>query len=342
MTVLITADIHQTYKSSERYRWGLIPWLAKEARESNVNHVLILGDLTVAKDNHSAHLVNQIVNQIAELAKVVHVIVLKGNHDFIDSDCPFFGFLSEVDGIEFISNPTLINLPIDMGLSSCLFLPAVRDPSEWEIGIQGKMLVELEPDYIFCHATFDGALSENGTQMRGFPLSCLPKARKIWAGDIHVPQKIGPVEYVGAPYHTRFGDQYEPRVVYVDENGRALSLRYPAPYKFVLLVESLDELEQALMKTDPADQIKVRMRVKRSDIPAWPKLRGEIVEMVKKFECELHGCEMLAGNPQSGPETTAQVDRMADPVEMVERYATAEKIEKKSRQIGIALIKSAL
>ena len=94
MRPLIFTDIHLTDNPREEYRWrvfddAIVQFLfLKKATD-----IMILGDLTDRKDNHSASLVNRLVRNVKRLAELAPVTVLMGNHDYLDPINPFFGFL---------------------------------------------------------------------------------------------------------------------------------------------------------------------------------------------------------------------------------------------------------
>src|SRR5277367_5080261 len=100
MSVLITSDIHLTDNPRDKYRWNLLPWLGEQAKKYQVDKIFILGDLTDSKDRHSASLVNAFVTSIIKLASECPVILLKGNHDYIDENTPFFMFTNSLPNVE--------------------------------------------------------------------------------------------------------------------------------------------------------------------------------------------------------------------------------------------------
>jgi UDP-2,3-diacylglucosamine pyrophosphatase LpxH len=78
MSAIITADTHWNDNPREEFRWGLIDWLC----EQQADELLILGDLTVAKNNHPAQVVNRLVDGFTKLSNHYQMVyVLKGNHD---------------------------------------------------------------------------------------------------------------------------------------------------------------------------------------------------------------------------------------------------------------------
>ena len=118
---LITSDLHLTANYRDEYRWGLFPWLAEQCQKYSVKTLLILGDLTDAKDLHPAVLVNRIATELDTLSLWVdEIIILMGNHDWLKENEPFFSFLSMHPKIRFVSEPTVVG--------EALFLPYSNDP----------------------------------------------------------------------------------------------------------------------------------------------------------------------------------------------------------------------
>ena len=110
--MIITTDLHLTNRERDAYRWDLFPWLEKKLATTDSTDLVILGDLTDAKDGHSAALVNRITDTLANLP--VQVTILKGNHDYIDEETPFFRFLNKLDNVHFIVQP------LENGVSSSM------------------------------------------------------------------------------------------------------------------------------------------------------------------------------------------------------------------------------
>lgn len=211
MSEIVISDLHLTDRPLDRYRWLVFDQISELSKQHGADTLLVLGDLSEYKDYHSSRLVNAVVDAFYGLRKtsrINEVFFLRGNHDGVDPAHPYFHFLRRLPWAKFFTEPTRV----ERGAESWLFLPHSRDlEKDWkdvEIG---------EASHIFLHGTMTGAVSETGMKMEGISSSWFKGLRStILAGDIHVPQKVGNVMYVGAPYPVRFGDNFQ---------GRALVLK---------------------------------------------------------------------------------------------------------------------
>src|SRR5688572_6127902 len=220
MKALAVADLHLTDNTRDEYRHVFIGReLPRMLGEHKADVLLILGDLTEAKDRHSAVLVNKTVSHLVHLSAHCPVIILMGNHDYANEGEPFFSFSRELPGVHFINRPTEggeLPKSLRQQMSGCLFLPHSRDVKrDWSMFADGFDAY----DFIFCHQAFQDADGGFGRKLDGEPTSwfdiCSSRT-KIIAGDIHKPQAVGPVEYVGAPYTIDFGDTYKPRLLVIE------------------------------------------------------------------------------------------------------------------------------
>ena len=174
------------------------------------------------------------------------------NHDYYSEHHPFFEFLGDIFGVVFVTKPTQCQISAK---AEALFVPADTrwDDLHWDDDI----------DYIFAHVTgwdelkgrTNGALlpGVNPGILKGFKGYC-------WSGDIHVPQKVSKnIQYIGAPYHTRFGDSFIPRCVILNDDGTYKDCRFPAPDKLTFDIKRIDELEKLAGKV--GDHVKVRVSI---------------------------------------------------------------------------------
>lgn len=283
---LFTSDLHLTNQPRDEYRWQLFPWLKVKARKHKVDFVGILGDLTDRKDCHPATLVNRVVEELKSLSEVCPVEIVMGNHDYdVDGDCPFFRFLNDIPGLRFYYQP--------VRRGRVLFFPHTRNFIEdWD----KKLLRGV--DLVLIHQTLSGAVAENGFRLDGIDpgefvaLSQVfgKRGPEVFSGDVHVPQRVGPVVYVGAPYHVHFGDRFKSRVVLWQSghkrSNKIRNLRFHAPRRLKLDVSNLDQLNSLVW---PGDQVNVTVHAHPRD---WQKMRLKVKERCDELRAELNNCSL--------------------------------------------------
>lgn len=295
MTTIVTSDLHLTDNPMDEYRWDLFPWLARMAKKHGAQQINILGDVTDAKDRHSSALVNRVVGSFEKLTAVAPVIVLKGNHDYIDEGEPFFQFMNAVGQghmVSFVTEPMI--------QAHELYLPHTRDHEVAWAGIDFSKF-----KLIYTHQTYDGCSTENGTRMRGILPSVFGKGKApIYSGDIHVPQNIGKrIKYVGSPYRIRFGDSFTPRVLLIRDDGSTRNLHFPCTNKHLVELDGnssdiVASFAKALrdMGVFEDDQLKLRVRVPRERYPEWPQMRRVLRKEAALWGLVLRGPELAKAN----------------------------------------------
>jgi DNA repair exonuclease SbcCD nuclease subunit len=326
--ILITSDLHLTDKPKDSYRFGLFPWLEKMHRKYDVEATFILGDLTDYKDKHSAKLVNGITDALAKLPPPVYI--LEGNHDYIDIDNPFFGFLDMIEGITFITAPQVIRLGDGV---PCLMIPH-----------QAKFWPDLTvfrgaAEFIFIHQCIEGAIAESGARLSGLSPAPVAElgARRILAGDIHRPQLVGPVEYIGAPYTIKFGDDFVPRCVLLDvDKDQIKNLEFPTLQKRLCKIRDISELEQLC---NPGDQVKIIYEMTREEYPDWPNYKRMILELCKKLELEVYGVDMTVARKKERKRLTARTVQLEPPTDTLKHFCDAESLSSRVRKEGERLLK---
>lgn len=331
MPALITTDLHLDDDPINEYRFDLFPWLAERAEAHKASHVFILGDLTTAKDRHSAKLVNRIAREIATLAKVTRVMLLRGNHDAIDPKEPFFRFLRQMPNVDYFRKATLRGVP-DLGKNGtaydCWFLPHSRHPQK----DFGDLDLNLA-DFVFMHQTVDGAASENGMALSGVPRGMFKAPRMVFSGDVHVPQQVGNVTYVGSPYHVHFGDNFKPQVLLLERLGVTHALRFPAPSKVHLRVAGLKQLRS---NSDAAsgDHVKVTITLPRQDFDQWREIRQAIMELMEKRKWVNCGLRVEQPKSEMTKEAIARRSECRSPSRVVADFCKAEKLDEVYSRVG--------
>lgn len=327
MAWLITSDLHLTDRPRDAYRFGLFPWLARMQRLYDTTATFILGDLTDQKDKHSAALVNKLVHEITGLQPPVYVLM--GNHDFIDPENPFFKFLGCVEGLYFVTEPTWLE---DHKVA---MIPHQPDQAAFD---RACGIIQPTAKAVFCHATFEGAISEtSGGRLTGLRASLVsqkaPKATLV-AGDIHKPQRCGPVTYVGAPYSIRFGDDYTPRVLLI-KGGKEQNLYFDAPRKWALTVRDADEI---LNNKDlkPGDQIRLTIEMAREEAVEHAAHKQRILAACKKVGIEVYGVELKINS--STRRERIKVGKARSPKDILASFCTAEGVASNVKKAGMELL----
>ena len=277
MTWLLTSDLHVTDRPKDEYRWGLFEWLAKMQRRHVVDYTFILGDLTDKKDNHPSALVNRVIDGLSQLKPPVYILM--GNHDYIAHVRPFFKFLNCIEGLHFVAEPTFLR---DLGLS---MIPHMPDQAHFDAACDQMP----QNSALMCHATITGASSETGMPLTGLSASPIRRFRRsaMWAGDVHRPQtlKCG-LTYVGSPFRIRFGDDFTPRVLLVDEKtGKSTDLHFQCLQKHGLHIKKPEDILAVDLRR--GDQVKIDIELGREDLVGWATIKARILSI-----CQERGVEV--------------------------------------------------
>lgn len=284
MKCLIVSDIHLNDNDRDAYRHKFLRTFRDMCRKYKIDVAITLGDLTDSKDRHPAWLVNQIADHFYKLAGICQdVIILLGNHDYQEADNPFFRFLQRIDGVTWINAPTDENnaqCPVLKRFGACLWLPHTTDyKRDW------ANLDLNRYDRIFAHQTFSGVLIGPNKQpfSGGIPLDVLPQTEpnQVISGDIHVPQKLGPVTYVGSPYLIDFGDDFSPRVLMMDIDGSGRfgslqSIPCPGPQKRLVEISGPGDMAKHIKSMNEGDILKIRVARTAAQMDRWPEMKDEI------------------------------------------------------------------
>ena len=334
MTLLLTADVHFTDLARDEHRWGLFKWLGEQTRKHKCEAVIIAGDCTNQKDKHSSILVNRFVQEVRALDRICRVYILKGNHDYVDENHPFWNFLNDAS---FITEP----FSAHFSCGEVFFLPSTKDyERDWDdIGWQ-------RADYIFAHQTFNGARAENGTELKGIPPSYFGGYKgRIYSGDIHVPQIVSQrprIEYIGSPYRIHFGDAFTPRCLLIGRNAKGEhwqeDLHFPTKGKHLVSFGAMEDgWRRAVSGINAGDQVKIRVSLNRAEMPEWPEYKKRAKAFAMDRGWELFGVEMvLLADKGSTPISDNSVVRK--PQEIVRGYAKANKVGKPLLEFGTALL----
>ena len=325
---LLVSDLHLTANPADEYRWALFPWLRHQLAIHKCRTLFIGGDVTDAKDYHSAELTNRVARAMIDMAGCVEsVLINRGNHDYLREGHTFFEFLNLWPNIKYFTKPTDLSAEGE----SVLMLPYSKNPAaDW------RDLPLSDYHYLFMHQTLRGSVSSNGQKMEGDLLPELHKAGKIWSGDIHVPQVIGPVEYIGSPYPVHFGDAFRPRAVLLGIDGKPTTLRFPSIRRMAMKVDNLDAIVAA--KLSAKDQVKIELRMAAAEAHEWKAIRREITDYVAGTGAELHGLSLTIKADRKRVDSATRPTVRRTPESVVLAYVEAEELGADALQTGLELI----
>lgn len=224
--ILLVSDTHFSDKPLARSRYKIFAALREFIEREKPTMLVHCGDIADNKNYHSAHLVNSVVCGFAELAGAMQahggeIHVLSGNHDFVPGEKQaFWNFLNYV-GVHYHHTAAIV----DTSAGRCAFYPygTLRDTPRAHSGSAAK--------FAFAHECFVGAKNNiggdipTGEQLDDFYNAIgVDNNTILFAGDIHSPQCVGKIQYVGAPYQTEFGCNYTGRCLVVDGDVKSVDV----------------------------------------------------------------------------------------------------------------------
>lgn len=326
MTGLITADLHLNDNPRDAYRHDFISQLPGIAKDIKADWVAILGDLTEEKDRHGAWLVNRIVNHIWDIAQAVpRVYVLRGNHDYLEEENPFYAFINKIERVTWINTPTTINF--NSG-HEALFLPHTSDyKRDWAKHVGGRI--------VFAHNTFEGATGESGRELHGIPLDVIKDCDRVISGDIHKPQKIKNLTYVGAPYTIDFGDDYEPRMLKLDTKRNTVSeLLCNGPQKRLIEITDVKQLPRVTLK---GDVYKVRIHLSLEQHQDWHKIKDLISRWAEQHGVHLHQAQPIVTRTLRLKKASGANLQTSD-TDLLRKYAKVRGVDERTLKTGLNLM----
>jgi predicted phosphodiesterase len=335
MKALVIADLHLSEKPRDAYRFQVMVDIAELLEEHKVDYLIILGDLTENKDFHPATLVNAVVDIVHSFSQFCEVLVLRGNHDYTRADFPFFRFLRRLKRVRWINAVSRI----DLGKADCLFLPHTRDyKNDW------SKLPQLEEiQFVFAHNTFEGSITEHGKKLSGIPTDFLDDAVVI-SGDIHTPQKLGPVTYVGSPYTVDFGDDFEPRALLIDwfdhRDFVIKDIPLPGPQKRLLDITTADIGKLKKQSFDKGDIVKVRLTLGLEEQDNWFAYRDDVKRELGNLGADVYLVQPVTSARARSLAKIARKDVKSDEL-IVQEYGKTSKVPAPTLKVGLGFLKEA-
>lgn len=319
---LLTSDWHLTDQPEDEYRWRIFDHIIAAAAQYPVNEIFILGDIVDRKDRFPASFVNRLVESLTETREAAGcpVIILRGNHDTTLRPPNFWEFLNEIPGIQYVTGTTIHG--------NILLLPFAANPKE-----EWRHLRLSDFKAVFMHATVSGVVVGDGVVLENDKMPILPRGCKIYSGDIHHPQRMGSVEYVGAPHPVKFGDDYHCRMLLLDEQTCAIAgqIDLPGPRKLMANIKSLDDLKGLTVSS--GDQIKIRLNCKPEDIEQLDGVQAGIAEWARRRGLNVAGTEIIV-NTRAQP-----VDINQSPTAILQQFAEQQGLSESVLALGLELLR---
>jgi hypothetical protein len=231
---------------------------------------------------------------------------------------------TRIENVHYVTKPTPVG--------NVILLPYTADPiADWH-GIDWA-----EFKAAFLHVTPDGAISESGFQLSGRALPKFPKSLKLYTGDVHNPQVIRGFTVVGCPHPVKFGDKFQPRMLFLNENTLDIAEEIPIDTVRKLSVEinSLDDLRA--LQSRQGDQVRVRINLSSSDIDHAGDIEREVAVWAKSSGVTLTSTEIIVET--SFLRDSAEPD--ADPEELLRQFASEDGISTELLDLGIELMREA-
>jgi hypothetical protein len=331
MTWLLTADTHLSDRPKDGYRWGLFKWLAKQQALYDTTATFLLGDITDRKDNHSASLVNRLVEELLRLKPPVYI--LRGNHDGISPENPYFRFLQAIEGLDFIVEPEFLS---ELGVA---MIPHQPDQVSFD---RACAIIPPKPTAVALHCCIEGAIAETGARLTGLStaLVSVTKPGAVYAGDIHRPQVVkceAPVTYVGAPYHVRFGDSFTPRILML-KNHIEQNLYFPCLHKWALRVKDADEIINNV-NLKKGDQVKIIISMAREEVVEWNKYKQRVLGACKELGLEVFGIDMEVNTSPQRERVKHEPTKAITPEDILNEFCKSEKVASNIKQVGVEILK---
>lgn len=318
---LLISDLHLTENPLEEYRWKVFEWVYDLTEKHDIDKIYILGDLTEKKDHHSSKLVNRLVEDLILISKQVNEIyILRGNHDCIDPEWPFFLFLNSHKNIYYHDEPVFVG--------NDLFLPHSKDlkadlnsfdipPKELYKGIHR----------IFLHQTIKGGKAGNGMDLEGFSPDIFAGYNGlIFSGDLHKPQEVRPVVYVGSPYPVYFGDDFIGGAILLD-GDKWERIQYKTIRRVMLDVDFATQPVKQHFTVHKGDQFKVRILVNRSDSDKFDGYKKLVRQEIENRQGIVVSMELKIAQEKQNTMAKKRKFKNLDPETIFNRHCKTENLD---------------
>lgn len=335
MKTLLFSDPHFTDTPVDAYRWDIFKSLRSIAINNKVKEIVCLGDTSDRKDRHSGTLVNKLVDSFSDLhfETEASIMILAGNHDMPLTGPYFWTFINNHKGTRYIKE---WEVHWDKEKKGIFYLPFSSNPkSDWPSLTQAKL--------IYMHQTIEGALmldENNKAVLKGHDLPELPEVA-IYSGDVHRPQFIKGITYIGTPHPIKFSETWANRVLLIDtdEPKEYQEFIIKGIRRAILDIKNVNELTKTDFKQ--GDQLRIRVQLEGKNMVLWPIEEEKIRLWAKDRGIYLASVEATiigGGVTAKSDEKKAELEIMK-PDDVVKSFCEDEKLSDELLQMGLSLIK---
>jgi hypothetical protein len=339
-SILLTCDLHLTDSLVEAYRWDVFKFIKEACKKYNVNHIFILGDTTDRVDRHSGELLNKFARALSNLHDETgaQIWITQGNHDRQIKGTPYWEILNKLGtAVQYITEP------INFGYQNVLILPFSTNPlEEW------KNFDLATYNAILMHQTVAGSLVEGDYKLEvdSNPMPSLSDKVVAYSGDVHRPQTVGRITYIGAPHPVKYSESWPNRFIIIkDSKWKEPISEWIRPVHRDIYDLDRDCDDRVLLGLQKGDQIRIRYHLTAKDLTEWP-----VKEEYWKKWCSKKGIYLASLEAILSDDITTDTDtkeekastlELLNPEEALKLYASEEKLSEDVINVGLELMKEA-
>lgn len=236
--------------------------------------ILLCGDLFHSRQNIHIPTYNAVYSLFKEASKQINLIAIYGNHDVADVRA-MYAHSGLHSLLAFENNVTIFDKPgkLELDEFSIGLIPFCVDKNEVISASNTLLKKSSKLNVLLLHHSFNGALTGPQEWVMGHSLNPEEIASwdKIFSGHYHMCQKIGQVQYIGAPLQHNFGERtYTPGFIHLNSDGTWKQIENTVSPRFQLVTD------ENASSVRPQDYVKMQFKglfsegeQLRKDNPDW-------------------------------------------------------------------------
>jgi hypothetical protein len=140
---------------------------------------------------------------------------------------------------------------------------------------------------------------------------------------------------VGAPYTINFGDNYQPRVLLLDETNMR-TLWCPGPQKRLVEAGTLNQAKER-MQRHGGDLLKLRIAWSNERIDKWPAAKRDLQKWAASNGITLHSVEPVLDAP-AVRKAKASTRKARSDIEVLADYCKAHGVNQTLTKVGMNIL----